>query len=98
MQTAQPIADALKLEIRTDDRLKEINAGIFEGMGWDELDSHSSDAAARWRAQEPDFVIPGGESRRALGERGRAALTDIHAAGHRRAIVVAHGGILGASF
>src|SRR5580693_7632884 len=58
MQTAAPIADALKLEIRTDDRLKEINAGIFEGVGWDEIASHSPEAAARWQAQEPDFVIP----------------------------------------
>jgi probable phosphoglycerate mutase len=97
MQTAAPIADVLKLEIRTDDRLKEINAGIFEGVGWDEIESHSPEAAARWQAQEPDFVIPGGESRRALGVRGRAALMDIFEAGHRQAVVVAHGGVLGAA-
>ncbi len=96
MQTAQPIADALGLSIRTDDRLKEINAGIFEGLSWDAIEDHSPDAD-RWRAQDPDFVIPGGESRRALGQRGRAALADIYEAGHRQAIVVAHGGVLGAA-
>jgi probable phosphoglycerate mutase len=97
MQTAEPIAEALRLEIRTDDRLKEINAGIFEGVNWNEIESHSPEAAARWKAQEPDFVIPGGESRRALGVRGRAALMDIYEAGHRQVVIVAHGGVLGAA-
>jgi broad specificity phosphatase PhoE len=40
---------------------------------------------------EPDFVIPGGESRRALQERGCAALSDIAKAGHEHAAVIAHG-------
>jgi probable phosphoglycerate mutase len=93
-ETAEPIAAALGLPIEADDRLKEINAGVFQGVLWSEIEQHSPDLAARWRAQDPDFVIPGGESRRALAERGRAALEAIHAAGHRQAIVVAHGGVL----
>ncbi|HEV2971199.1 MAG TPA: histidine phosphatase family protein [Pirellulales bacterium] len=94
MQTAEPIAEALHLPIQADDRLKEINAGVFQGVLWEEIEQHSPDLAARWREQDPDFVIPGGESRRALGERGRAALEAIHAAEHRQAVVVAHGGVL----
>jgi probable phosphoglycerate mutase len=97
MQTAEPIAAALDLKVQTDDRLKEINAGIFQGVPWAEIEKESPDAAARWREQDPDFVIPGGESRRALGERGRAALEAIHATGHRQAVVVAHGGVLAAA-
>jgi 2,3-bisphosphoglycerate-dependent phosphoglycerate mutase len=94
MQTAEPLAAALQLKIRTDDRLKEINAGEFQGLEWDEIEKKWPDAAKRWRQQMPDFIIPGGESRRALAERGRAALEAIHAAGHRQAIVIAHGGVL----
>jgi 2,3-bisphosphoglycerate-dependent phosphoglycerate mutase len=97
MQTAQPVAAALHLEIHTDDRLKEINAGVFQGVFWDEIEHTLPDEAARWREQDPDFVIPGGESRRILGERGRSALQAIHDAGHRQAVVVAHGGVLAAA-
>ncbi len=94
MQTAEPIAAATHLPVATDDRLKEIHAGVFEGVPWDEIEHRAPEAAAKWKAQEPDFVIPGGESRRAVGERGRAALEAIHASGHRRVAVVAHGGVL----
>ncbi|HKD36255.1 MAG TPA: histidine phosphatase family protein, partial [Pirellulales bacterium] len=94
IETAEPIADALRLAIHTDDRLKEINAGVFQGVLWSEIEQHSADLAVRWKQQDPDFVIPGGESRRQLAERGRAAFDAIKAAGNRQAIVVAHGGVL----
>ncbi len=94
MQTAEPIAAAARLTIQTDDRLKEINAGVFEGVNWDEIDRRAPEAAIKWREHDPDFVIPGGESRRAVGARGRAALEAIRAAGHRRVAVIAHGGVL----
>jgi broad specificity phosphatase PhoE len=95
MQTAEPLAAALHLTIRSDDRLMEINAGEFQGLEWEEIEQKWPEAAFHWRQQTPDFVIPGGESRRAAAERGRAALEAIRAAGHRQAVVIAHGGVLG---
>jgi probable phosphoglycerate mutase len=92
--TAEPLAAALRLTICTDDRLKEIHAGIFQGLLWDEINRRYPDEARHWRQHDPDFVIPGGESRRAVAQRGAAALQAISAAGHRRAVVVAHGGVL----
>jgi broad specificity phosphatase PhoE len=94
MQSAEPLAAALRLTIHADDRLKEINAGEFQGLLWSEIERKWPEAAQHWRQQTPDFVIPGGESRRAVAERGRAALEAIHAAGHRQVVVVAHGGVL----
>ncbi|HEX3997184.1 MAG TPA: histidine phosphatase family protein [Pirellulales bacterium] len=94
MQTAEPLAAALHLTVRTDDRLKEINAGEFQGLEWPEIEQRWPDAASHWQRQTPDFVIPGGESRRAVAERGQAAFEAIRAAGHRTAVVVAHGGVL----
>src|SRR5215831_9704928 len=38
LETAQPIATQLGLEIRRDDRLKEINAGMFQGLLWSEIE------------------------------------------------------------
>jgi broad specificity phosphatase PhoE len=97
LQTAEPLAAALHLTVRTDGRLREINAGEFQGLEWPEIESRWPEAAKHWKQQTPDFVIPGGESRRAVAERGRAALEAIFAAGHRQAIVVAHGGVLAGS-
>ena len=69
----------------------EINAGIFQGLIWPEINERFPEAAAAWR-QDPDFRIPQGESRRDLMQRSCAALEAIREAGHRQAIVVAHGG------
>lgn len=98
METAQPLADRLKLPIQTDDRLKEINIGVFQGTLAAELADRFPQEAARWRSQDPDYRIPGGESRRDLMLRASTAFQDIFAAGHRQVIVVAHGGVLAAAF
>ncbi len=94
METAQPIAERLHLEIKTDDRLKEINAGMFQGLHWEEIERLHPSEAVHWRAQEPDFVIPDGESRRALMQRARAAFEAIRETGARQVLVVSHGGTL----
>jgi probable phosphoglycerate mutase len=94
METARPVAEALRLPIRTDERLMEIHAGIFQGLRWDEIERSHPAEAARWMAHEPDFVIPEGESRRALMARGRAALEAIRETGLPQVLVIAHGGVL----
>ncbi|HET6882200.1 MAG TPA: histidine phosphatase family protein [Pirellulales bacterium] len=98
METARPLAAVLKLPIVEDDRLKEINIGIFQGSLAVELADHFPQEAARWRSQDPDFRIPKGESRRDLMTRAQAAFESIHASGHRQVAVIAHGGVLAAAF
>lgn len=98
METARPLADALKLPVRCDDRLKEINIGVFQGTLAAELSDRFPEEAARWRSQDPDFRIPGGESRRDLMLRAQAAFAEILASGDQQVAVVAHGGVLAAAF
>lgn len=98
METARPLAEILKLPIQTDDRLKEINIGIFQGTLAAELADRFPQEAARWRSQDADFRIPQGESRRELMLRAQAAFDDILASPHRHVVVVAHGGVLAAAF
>lgn len=106
METAQPLADALKLPVECDDRLKEINIGIFQGLLAAELSDRLPEESARWRSQDPDYRIPRGESRRDLMARAAAAFEAIRAAqsqpaprgGPRHVVVVAHGGVLAAAF
>lgn len=96
-ESAQYIADKLKLELRFEPRLMEINAGIFQGHSWHELDEKFPEEAARWRSHDPDFRIPGGESRRDVMLRTGEAFRAIREAGYAQAIIVAHGGSLGAA-
>lgn len=97
-ETAQPLADALGLPVAYDDRLKEIDIGVFQGTLAAELGDRFPQEAARWRSQDPDYRIPNGESRRDLMQRAEAAFQAIHAAGHDQVAVVAHGGVLAAAF
>lgn len=94
MQTAEPLAQALSLSVIPDPRLMEINVGIFQELLHSEIDALHPQEAAAWRASDPDYRIPGGESRRDLMERGRAAFEAIRAAGHEHAVVVSHGGLI----
>ena len=97
-ETAQPLADALGLPVAYDDRLKEIDIGVFQGTLAAELGDRFPQEAARWRSQNPDYRIPNGESRRELMQRAEAAFQAIHATGHAQVAVVAHGGVLAAAF
>jgi probable phosphoglycerate mutase len=94
LETAQIVARRLDLPVRIDPRLKEIHVGIFQNRLRGEVAELYPEAFARWTAGEPDFVIPGGESRRALQERGCAAFREIVAAGHQHAAVISHGRLL----
>jgi broad specificity phosphatase PhoE len=98
VDSAQCVADRLHLGMRVDGRLMEINAGIFQGLSWPQIEARYPREARRWKAQDPDFRIPGGESRRDVMRRADEALREIHAAGHTQAIIVAHGGLLSAAF
>jgi probable phosphoglycerate mutase len=93
-RTAGIVAAALGLPVRLDERLKELDAGIFQGLLWAELHRIHPEAHARWVSGDPDYAIPGGESRRSLAERGAEVLTEIAARPAAGVIVVAHGGIL----
>jgi 2,3-bisphosphoglycerate-dependent phosphoglycerate mutase len=98
LESAQCVADKLKLTVATDPRLMEINAGVFQGLTWDEIERQFPAEAVGWRSQDPDFRIPGGESRRDMMNRTREAFCAIREAGYRQTIVVAHGGSLSAAF
>lgn len=97
MQTARPVAEGLNLEIETDPRLMEVHAGVFQDKLRVDLDRSYPSEYARWRSGDPDFAIPGGESRRDLGRRGREVFEEIGRGGHQRVAVVTHGGLLAAA-
>jgi broad specificity phosphatase PhoE len=98
LESARCVGERLGLEVQVDARLMEINAGIFQGLRWDEIDQRFPAEALRWRSQDPDYRIPSGESRRDTMQRVEQAFCAIRETGYRRVIVVGHGGSLSAAF
>lgn len=95
-QTAEPIAQALGLPLRTEPLLRERHYGAFEGQDHEALARDHGEAYARWRARDPDFALPGGgESLRSFDARVQAALQRLvqHHPG-QRVVAVTHGGVL----
>lgn len=102
LQTAQIVAAAAGLQVTTDPRLKEIHVGVFQGKTWAEVDAELPREAERWRSNDPDFVIPGGESRRQLMARAHEVFREfrqqLQRQGAQRVAVISHGGTLAAAF
>jgi probable phosphoglycerate mutase len=74
---------------RTDDRLREINYGHWEGRLWDELAGTDPEGHAARRADSWNWQPTGGESYRMLSERVAGWLAEAE----RDAVVVSHGGV-----
>jgi probable phosphoglycerate mutase len=95
VQTADVIGRELGLQVRTDARLRERHLGMLQGMTMSDFEREHPDEFARFRSDDADYVVPGGESVRQRHERHVAAATELarrHAGG--RVAVVAHGGVL----
>ena len=75
---------------RDDPRLAELRYGAWEGSTWAEIEAHTPEAMATWRADPEGYCPPGGETHDELRRRSAEALADIIAAG-TRTVVVSHG-------
>ncbi|MGH9089645.1 MAG: histidine phosphatase family protein [Acidimicrobiales bacterium] len=91
LQTAEPIARALGLPVRTDKRLRERALGVAEGRPAALLDPESSGTRAG-RVVDSDAAPPGGESVAELYRRVTACMTEL--AEETEPLVVTHGGVV----
>jgi probable phosphoglycerate mutase len=95
-QSAQAIADALRLPVLTDERLREVDLGDWQGLSRVEVEAWDAERFAAYQADWYNMPIPNGESRRDLQARARAAFDDITARHPGGTIgIVSHGGTLG---
>ncbi len=91
-QTAAILMEGRDIQIQCDDRLKEINLGIWEGLTWQEVKKEYPELLRKREADPERVAPPGSENFRELAERMIAAVNDI-AAAHpdERVLVVSHG-------
>ncbi|HEY6003739.1 MAG TPA: histidine phosphatase family protein [Anaeromyxobacter sp.] len=93
--TALYVAAEARLEVRLDAGLRERAYGVLEGKTWEEIASDHPESARRLR-EDPDWVIPGGESLAQFRDRVTSTLERIVGqAGASAIAVVTHGGVLG---
>ncbi len=98
-RTAQHIAAVTSHAIVTDERLRERNFGMFEGLTQAEMQAREPQAYARFMSRDPQYAVPGGESPAEFFARCRAALEEL---AHRHAdetiAVVTHGLVLDCAY
>lgn len=86
---ADAIGARMNLAPATDDRLRELSFGAWEGRPWSAL---ARDETDRWAADYWNIAPPDGESYCELHARVVAALADIVSRAARRVAVVTHAG------
>jgi len=88
--TAALVADALRLDVVVDERLRETDFGVWEGHTFAEVTAQWPDELAAWLA-DPGVAPPGGESFVDTTVRVRAALDRLRQEfDGRRIVVVSH--------
>ena len=63
LETANLINDSLNLDVKTDERLRERNMGIFEGHSWDYVRENYKKDFKLLVSDDDSYRIPEGESR-----------------------------------
>jgi broad specificity phosphatase PhoE len=94
-ETAARVAEAHGLSVQDDPRWRELHLGVFQGLTTTEINSKYPEEMRRTREEYLDYVIPTGESRRAMQKRAYAAFREIveREAGPE-IVVVSHGGTI----
>lgn len=88
MQTAEIVAEAVKLDFTFDIRFRERGLGHWEGLTLDEVSAAYPTEYAEWAAGR-DIERPGGETRDQVAARALAGLADLPAA--VLTVLVTHG-------
>jgi broad specificity phosphatase PhoE len=77
VQTAQPIADRLGLEVRTVGGFSDINFGQWQGLPYPEVHRRWPEMAQTWLTAPHTVTFPGGESLADVQQRSMPALQQV---------------------
>ena len=87
--TAIPVSKLIDADIITDQRIREIYAGKWQQMSFDDLEKTYPDDYGVWLNDIGNACCSGGESVKELSERVMAALTDIAKENYGETVAVA---------
>jgi probable phosphoglycerate mutase len=93
-ETAKPLVVQHSLTLVKDERLREIDVGIFQGLTSDVMKIRYPTEYDRWQGSDDDYAPPNGESRNQLKARAAAAFDDITAKSFGSIAIVTHGGTI----
>jgi probable phosphoglycerate mutase len=98
-ETAIIIAEYTGHSIKTDSRLRERNYGVLEGLTVSDIKAGHSEVLERLDANDPDYIIPDGESLRQHYQRNVAVFEELQSGiSDGRVALVVHGGVLDSLF
>ena len=98
-ETASIVADYTGHSLEIDSRLRERNYGILEGLTVHEIKAMHSEVFSQLNRDDPDYIIPEGESHRQHYQRNVEFIEELLAKRSGAAVaVVAHGGVLDSIF
>lgn len=99
VRTTELILGPSGMQFETDERLRERDLGVIQGLTTKEMLKRCPEVYEAFRIKGPDYLVPEGESFRQFHERCVEALEDF-ASRHQgeRVLLVTHGGVLGAIF
>ncbi len=88
-ETGKTVANALKLPIIPNDGLREIRAGEWEALPFDDIVIKFPEEYKKWKEDIGNSSCPNGESVKMLGERVMATLTAIAEENDGKTVVIA---------
>ena len=99
VHTSRLIGAPSALHFETDERLRERDLGVIQGLTTSEMLDQCPDVYDSFRNNGPDYLVPEGESFRQFSKRCVSAIEDFsdRHVGHSL-LVVTHGGVLGSIF
>lgn len=92
--TADIVAKALNLPVRTDPRLRETSLGLWQGLTRDEVRAQWPGQWEEWRHRGARMSPPEGESRLRVSERAAEVVDELDTEEFGTALFVSHGGLI----
>jgi broad specificity phosphatase PhoE len=96
-ETATIVGEILGITPKAEIRMREVNAGVFEGRTWPEVETHYPEHAVFYRENmsKMDYRFPEGETWLEVQERAHAAFQDITTSENGPVVALfSHGGTL----
>ena len=92
VRTGAALVGGREIPLYTDERIKEISAGVWEGQPIDQLERDYPEAFRTWQSEPWNFAVEGSETMRQVFARCAAAVQDILAQNAGKTLaVVSHG-------